>query len=277
MTNSAARFSTNRDSHAVAVRFALLLPLCVVALTSAPAPSRAENGSSDGGFRRLAPGVLTVIPPGVEHGDTVSRHDLVRLLADHPDLEIAKDVEFRHDVWGLEFSFKPLRMIEVDSDSDPERRLVWYLVYRVRNLGDEPVMFIPNFTLEAPGRTVAYRDQRIPSAYDPIRRREDPRRQFLTSLQVIGEIPPGEDGVWGVATWTGIDPTIDRMTLSVAGLTNAYRWDYDDAGNREYRRKKLVLNFWRPGDAIDEHENEIRFGVGEDRQPGDVDYLWVYR
>jgi hypothetical protein len=53
------------------------------------------------------------------------------------------------------------------------------------------------------------------------------------------------------------------------------------AGRRFYR-KTLQLNFWRPGDEIDEHEEEIRFGVPLDKadlydSEEGVAYRWVYR
>ena len=47
-------------------------------------------------------------------------------------------MKFRREIWCLEFSFKPLRMIEVDVPlpaGGTQRKLVWYLVYRVRNTG----------------------------------------------------------------------------------------------------------------------------------------------
>ena len=49
---------------------------------------------------------------------------------------MSADVKFRRDIWCLEFSFKPLRMIEVDVPTlGRHANLVWYLVYRVRNTG----------------------------------------------------------------------------------------------------------------------------------------------
>jgi hypothetical protein len=52
----------------------------------------------------------------------------------------------------------------------------------------------------------------------------------------------------------------------------------------------LQLNFWRPGDTLQEHEREIRFGVPIDNDPAvqrqilarygidrRLDYLWIYR
>ena len=87
---------------------------------------------------------------------------------------MADKVKFRRDIYCLEFSFKPLRMIEVDvpaASGGTERKLVWYLVYRVRNTGQVlkpvegkdgvftaelgkggPVRFLPQFVLESHDR-----------------------------------------------------------------------------------------------------------------------------
>ena len=71
---------------------------------------------------------------------------------------------------------------------------------------------------------------------DPIRLREDPNRQFLTSVEMCREIAVGET-LWGVATWEDIDPRIVRFSVYVFGLTNAYRWK-DEPGE------------YKPGDSI---------------------------
>jgi len=59
---------------------------------------------------------------------------------------------------------------------------------------------------------------------------------------------------------------------------------------RDILSKTLQLNFWRPGDTVNEVEDEVRYGVPYDataqRQSEilrafglqeRVDYLWVYR
>jgi hypothetical protein len=85
----------------------------------------------------------------------------------------------------------------------------------------------------------------------------------------------------------------------VQGLTNAYRFDDPEgsfkadsapASGRQFTRKTLQLNFWRPGDTIDPSEEELRFGCRLDPDPEvqqkilaeygidkPVDYVWVYR
>ena len=90
-------------------------------------------------------------------------------------------------------------------------------------------------------------------------------------------------GVWGVATWTDVDPRIDFFSVFVGGLTNAYRWedtpgayrpgDFPGKG-REFVRKMLQLNFWRPGDELLQSEREFRYGVplgqAEEVEVGDL-------
>ena len=77
--------------------------------------------------------------------------------------------------------------------------------------------------------------------------------------------------MWGVATWTDVDPRIDFFSVYVGGLTNAYRWERharapikpgDPPGKgRQFARKMLQLNFWRPGDELQPIERELRYGV----------------
>jgi hypothetical protein len=268
-------------------------------------------------YRRLAPGVLISIDPMQKLEESVSRHDVVELLAVDPKFDWAKDIAFRHDVWVLKFQFKSMRIIWVDvpeRSGKMQRKPIWYMVYVVTNVGkvlhpvqdvklpyetaepkqlyevksvDRPIHFVPEFVLEGhqhmkpqEGFTKAYPDRVIPVAITPIRAREDPRRKFLTSVEMCRDIAVGES-LWGVATWEDIDPRIVRFSVYVFGLTNAYRWK-DEPGEykpgdsalkgRKLYRKTLQLNFWRPGDQYFEHEEEIRYGV-----PGGVDYEWVYR
>jgi hypothetical protein len=282
------------------------------------------------GFRRLGPGVETTIPRPLDPHDTVTRHNMVELLAPGvvPDLDwtptyssptktlksLATDRAFYRTAWYLQFTFKPLRLIQVDvpgPNGQLERKVVWYMVYRVQNLGGqlkpvpkEPqtadelaaapdvqsvddigppgIVFIPKFSLEATieGQQQAYADRLIPVAIDAIRRREDPNRKLLDSVMVSSHpiplsTPTGDRSVWGVATWTDIDPRIDFFSIYINGLTNAYRWTDpapeslkpgDPPGTgRQFTHKTLQLNFWRPGDEFALSEDEIYFGAPADK------------
>ena len=282
-------------------------------------PAAAAQPAAPRPYRQLAPGVMHSIDPLRELRESFSRHDVVELANYNPNLaesnpqfDWAKEVPFRRDVWCLEFQFKTVRMIHVDvpqASGQMRRKLIWYLIYSVTNHGkamhpvqdadgtykvepvDKPVVFIPEFSLETsefPDEKPfpkAYPDRVIPVALGPIGTREDPRRRFLNSVEMVRPIQVGET-VWGVATWEDVDPRIDRFSIYVNGLTNAYRWA-DKPGSyqpgtfqpgeslgkgRTFSRKTLKMNFWRPGDEWFEHEKEFRYGI-----PGEVDYEWLYR
>lgn len=268
----------------------------------APAPAAPRALAPPGPYRRLAPGVMRTVDPRRQPLEAVSRHDVVELLAVDASYDFAKDVEFRRDIWALDFKFKPMRMIYVDipqPSGQMQRKLIWYLVYSVTNPGkvmrptmeqdgsyrlepvDEPIRFAPGFLLEAVGLNKSYPDRVIPIAMAPIRLREDPNRQFYNTVEMQGRtLKPGE-AVWGVATWEDVDPKTNRFSVYVKGLTNAYQW-IDEPGRfkkgeplgtgRHLLTKTLQLNFRRTGDEFEVKESQVHYGI-----PDGVDYQWVYR
>ncbi len=292
---------------------ALLLIVC------GPALVRAQEPSSP--FRNLAPGVEITIPPDRQEAETVSKQDIVEILHGIPGLEwspkfapetrtlkqMATATEFRREIWCLEFTFKPVRMIWVDvpqASGKMQRQLIWYMVYHVRNTGgslkptkkddgsvliepsDRPIRFFPQFVLESHEFKKAYLDRIIPTAVVAIQEKEDPNRKLLNSVEIGSQLVPlstdlVDKSLWGVATWEAVDPRVDFFSVYVEGLTNAYRWvdppeafkqgDAPTTG-RVLLQKNLMLNFWRPGDERLEDQQTIRFGI-----PGKVDYSWVYR
>ena len=279
-----------------------------------PAPKPPSTKSP---FRQLAPGVLKTVGPRRALDETVSRHDVVELLAVDPKLDWARDIPFRHDIWTLEFKFKPMRMIWVDvpqASGHMQRKLIWYLIYSVSNSGkvmhpvkdvnlsyetfgkkqlyevkmeERPIRFVPEFLLEGhqymkddTGFTKVYPDRVIPVALDPIRLREDRNRRFLTTVEMCREIAVGET-LWGVATWEDIDPRIVRFSVYASGLTNAYRWK-DEPG--EYKQGDSIGR----GRKLYRKILKLNFWRPSDPYfeheeeirygvPGGVDYEWVYR
>jgi hypothetical protein len=315
--------------------------------------------------RSFAPGVVTTIPPKPETDEMFSGpRALVEVPLTIPGLEYdpklspktstiferAKQATLRRTIWNLEFSFKPMRMLYVDvpqSTGRMQRQLVWYMVYRVRNLGNHitpeevteevklesgetarvhvsfkqattnevelfgrkttDLRFFPHFVLRSIEYDKEYLDRLIPAALEPIKAREFPGRpqQQLYDSLTISEVAikisddKNDNSVWGVVTWTDVDPKIDYFVVYVQGLTNAYRFE-DPAGafksgdppgtGRKLTKKTLQLNFWRPGDTVDPNEEEIRFGCRVDADPTEqakifaafgiekpIDYQWVYR
>ncbi len=253
---------------------------------------------SGGPARTLAPGVMQSVDPHLREAETLSRKDVVELA----EFDWAKDVRFRREIWGLEFRFKVPRMIWIDvpqPDLHMKRKLIWYMVYSVTNPGkvmpwvqaadgtmqlqdsDKPRLCVLEFLLESPEFGKVYRDRLIPIAVGAIQMREDPNQRFHNTVEMVRNVKVGET-VWGVATWEDVDPRIDRFSIHVGGLTNAYQWE-DPPGpfppdapigkGRTFTRKTLKLNFWRPGDDLYENEKEFRYGG----IPDEVDYEWVYR
>jgi hypothetical protein len=217
-------------------------------------------------YRQLAPGVMITVDPMRKLEETVSRHDVVEVLAVDHKFDWAKDIPVRHEIWALEFSFKPVRMIQIDIPQPTgymQRKPIWYMVYSVTNTGktlrpvenvepryelaepkmlwgiaeeDRPVRFVPEFLIEAQIRrpdksilTKVYPDRVIPVAFGPIRMREDPNRRFLTSVEMCRNLEVGGTQ-WGIVTWEDIDPRTFQFSVYVVGLTNAYRWTDEKAG-----------------------------------------------
>lgn len=286
----------------VAVRGSISVAVVLACLAWIPAGA-AEPAAGRTGFRKLAPGVLTVIAPDTRSDSQVLRDDLREVTKGRADaaweprfapknttlVERARNREFQRDIWCLEFAFKPPRLIDVDVPTTAmkmQRKRVWYLIYRVRNVGarrtvidkddptkrtteavEMPIRFVPHFVLEslegvteAEGETAyrSYLDRVLPTAVGAIRRREDPARELFDSASMAAaDIPPGEER-WGVATWEDVDPRIDFFTISVRGLTNAIRWrersgaafepDATVGSGMERALVGLRLDFWRPGD-----------------------------
>jgi hypothetical protein len=212
----------------------------------------------------LAPGVMVTIDPYINLGETVSRHDVVELLAKDENLALAKNVDFRHEVWALQFKFKPVRMILVDvpqPSGKMQRKLIWYMVYSVTNTGkilepvkdaslpyeneladkekayeiktvEKPIHFIPEFLLDGHDRLKDKDTDGFPKIYPdrviPLAVAAIQMREgYGQKLQTSVEMNRNiEVGqtVWGVATWEDIDPKVVWFSVDVVGLTNAYRW-----------------------------------------------------
>ncbi|MEM9644343.1 MAG: hypothetical protein AAF989_05070 [Planctomycetota bacterium] len=249
-------------------------------------------------------------PDGKPHFESRSRTVAERLKA----------VTFRREVFCLEFSFKPLRQVFMDlpaANGATQRKLVTYMVYRLRYRGGdlrpatekvggadifrriEAVSYkskrvFPNLTLVNHENDREFADKILPSAKAPIARREQITVPLHNSVE-IGKlrVPYSADsdapGIWGLATWTDIDPDIDFLSVDIFGLTDAFEHDGLEQ-DAPYRRKALSLNFFRPGDSMDPTADRIRFGVppysdaAEQKQVLNMygmeerlDYRWIFR
>ena len=120
-----------------------------------------SGGTAQGQAKRLAPGVLKVIPaepdvrdsyslPTVLPGLSVNSFD-GNFVSDRDTLHgQTRNVVFFRDVWQYEFAFLGLRQLCYKQNNEFGHRNIWYLVYRVRNTGAnltyEEVKEDPRFT-----------------------------------------------------------------------------------------------------------------------------------
>lgn len=198
------------------------------------------------------------------------------------------------DVYQYDYATTGLRQIELDGKN------YWYQIFRTRDLSEtltyeevkedpnselvtrklkkgEPVedqFFHPRHTLEGWVFDVArkeyvllkYRDTVNPAVVRAIRTREDPKMPLLDRVQLskvkIPKVNQGSDvGVWGVAVWENVNPNIDFVSVYVSGLTNAYRIRKGADDSISFVRKTLQLNYWRPGDDMEEELDRVRYGI----------------
>ena len=118
------------------------------------------------GYRELAPGVLTVVPPGspaeMSAENVFRQQEFFEITLgnapswDPHEAPVSRTLRgqatsrregddtttfgypFQHEVWSLEFGYKPPRQIDIDVPVEGgrmQRTRIWYLVYRVRNVG----------------------------------------------------------------------------------------------------------------------------------------------
>lgn len=316
---------------------------CVCAISVAVAQNEQAKDPSTQEQTQFAPGVVTVIPPAPQPEETFDGPQTLQSFLDaHPEIkfggethpkgephfdpgsrtlvEMAKQVILRREIFCFEFSFKPLRQIYIDvprGDGRMQRKLVWYMVYRVRYRGGDlrpaadtiagvPIykrlesihynsrMFFPTFVLRDHVTGKKFVDRILPTAKQKIKIREQITAPLHNSVEMYRvKIPYSSDkaapGIWGVATWVDVDPTLDFVSVEVIGLTNAFQQD-GEGRDAPHRSKVLQLNFYRPGDTMRQTEDLIRFGVPafEDEQEQAyvlqqyglderLDYRWLFR
>lgn len=114
---------------------------------------------------------------------------------------------------------------------------------------------------------VEYQNMTLPQIHAQVAREEDPEQEYFDCVQLAQQIlekyPAESDqgGKWGIAIWYNVDPRLDYVSVKVSGLTNAFRLEHLPDNNIRVKQRILQLNFWRPGDAIDQHEDRIIYGI----------------
>lgn len=217
-----------------------------------------------------------------------------------PSVATGAELTKQPNLFVMEVQFRPVGLVQVEV-TDPktkkkETKLVWYQVYRTINRQlDTPIdnsdtapvnprdpiprpYLIPEFFLLVDGENdqfKIYEDQVIPEAVAAIEKRE--KLKLKNSVEIIQRIPeavPADvenpEWIYGVATWTDVDPKTDYFRIFGEGFSNGYQIA-DVAGEKVILRKTIDMKFWRPSDEYDETDDEIR------RNPEDPKPAWIYR
>ncbi len=114
---------------------------------------------------------------------------------------------------------------------------------------------------------VDYHDRILPGVFEQIAREEDPDQEYLDTVQMAEQIlasyPADSDqgGKWGIAIWYNVDPRIDFVSVRIRGLSNAYRLERNPDNSLTVLQKTLQLNFWRPGDGIEQDQDKVVYGI----------------
>jgi len=158
--------------------------------------------------------------------------------------------------------------------ANPNFDQVSHVLKKGEALKDTDRFFLPRFSLEGwvfspkekQYKKVTYRDSVNPAVARIIRAQEDPRMVLLDGIQMSKvDIPKVKEdsniGVWGVAIFEDVNPNIDFVSVFAGGLSNAYRIKRGEDGSVSFKRKTLQLNFWRPGDDLEESKDRVDFGI----------------
>jgi len=267
---------------------ATLVAIVLSALGTGPvfAQDPKDQPGQDPNNQAPAPGGNPNLPTPIENlpkPDPVPDFPLAVTLETHPVRRgtpgpnwIAADAtalpKDRPGIWILEFTFRPVRMMEVEIPGKG-RRMVHYLYYRVVNRTGKPRRFVPQFTI-VDDKGKRSDDVVLPRAVKNIQAREDPRIDLLGAVNVMGMIPPStkegvDDAVYGVAVWDNLDFNADSFKVYVRGLSDGFQVVQPPGDAKPFTRfKALRIDFQRPGDARRPNEREIRLM--------DPPFDWVY-
>jgi len=197
-------------------------------------------------------------------------------------------------VWVLDFQQGDLGRLQIKDDTG-DTETYWYLPYTLTNRDEKPRNFFIEITAgsDRGKHTFAYHDMFIPDVYAAIRRALGKRQndQLLTKRELAmpptGErnvlpqisdnrtketarialptIQPGET-LRCVAIMGPFHPEMDRLVISVRGLTNSSILAHDDyvapegePHRRVIKEAVLQLHYSRPGDEFAHGQDVITF------------------
>ncbi len=230
-----------------------------------------------------------LVPPVWAQEAALDRGFKVAIKPYTTGVEVARQLH----VWEMEIQMKAMRMVMSPVPGKTEPQQVWYLAYRalprpiIKNtVGEDtnpvntldpppgPALFIPQVTLvtyenrqtELP--VEIHTDRVLPTAVkkiNTIERPDIPARTFLDAVSVVRPVPapvaakdPEQPWIYGVATWSGVDPKSDFFKVIFQGFSNVYEIRGEGDEKRTWR-KVLVQKFTSRGDEFDPTQQEFEF------------------
>ena len=279
------------------LRISCVLTVCLFLVTAVQSVA-AQNKKP----RSFAKGVVKTIAPSPDRADAYTpparlagtsskkAYNLVHGPQKNTLFIQTKDVTFFKSIWHLEFQHIGLRQMSarVPSGNGFARKNVWYLVYRVRNVGSyvsfktqkdrygylkyigqenvapekESMLanrFFPKFLLQGQVQQkdgsykhVSYGDSILPAVVNEIQRFEDPNRKLLDSVEISKTKLPVEKIKNKGGVWgVAVFTGVDPKIdyVSVQVAGLTNAFRVFKTDKGDViRHKVLQLNFWRPGD-----------------------------
>jgi hypothetical protein len=153
----------------------------------------------------------------------------------------------RQGIWGLDFSYKPLRIKTIDVPGKGRKQIL-YMYYKVVNHTSAPRQFTPQFIM-INEKDEKFEDSVVPQAIPAIQMREDATIPILGGVNIMGILPPStkpdvDDAVYGVATWEKWDPKAERISIYVRGLSDGRKEiPPPNGGKPSLKYKTLKIDF----------------------------------
>lgn len=177
-----------------------------------------------------------------------------------PVRTFAQEAPAGDDFWAVDLKVNALRMISPKSGIG-RGGVYWYLVYTLKNATGEDRDLYVNVTATTDGKK-HYADLFLPSVEKAAETKEGHNLWGKTDqFKILAERDPRDpkynyftlkanEEKRCIAVFNRFDPTADRITIHVAGLTGGIRETTGEDGAKVLIQRLRELSFERPGDEF---------------------------
>lgn len=153
------------------------------------------------------------------------------------------------DAWQLELEWQTPRPIAIHDDQGLYQ-WYWYMPYKVTNISDQTVLFIPEVTIATDTGEIFTAGQNIPTTLFPVIKQRLGNPLLESPIEVVGTLLQGEDyAKESVVIWPAFEENVTDMTLFFAGLSaETATVENPVSGETIMLRRTRMLEFRLPGD-----------------------------